>query len=412
MAPKKKHSRLWMGVSAVVLIGAGLTYAFWPRPTLVDMGQVARTPMAVTINEEGQTQVHNTYVVSTPFAGRLLRVQVVSGDVVKGGETVVAKMLPANPDALDMRTRDQARADISSAEAAVQAAQAGMAKALADKDLADSTLRRTQGLRAGGTTSAASLDQAQQGARVAQAAVDTARADIAMKIAALDSARARLVRFSDPHPLTNGQPPQGSETTPVTAPVSGRVLQVLQVSETTLPAGTPILQVGDVSGDLEVLSQLLSTDAVQVTLGDRVIIDGWGGAKPLSGVVDRVDPWGFTKVSALGVEEQRVNTIIRFTDPADARKGLGSGYRVEVRIITWEDANALTVPASALFRNAGKWAVFVVTDGKAHLTPVSIGHTNGTQAEVLSGLDAGAEVVLYPGAGLADGAAVAQRTTN
>lgn len=411
MAQNRKRSRIWVTLGAAALIGIGLTYAFWPRPIAVDLGKVTSGPMMVTVNEEGRTNVRETYVVSTPIAGRLMRVQVEPGDYVESGKTIIARMLPINPEALDIRSREQARADVSSAEAALRLAQAEMNKAMADKSLADSDFARARSLFDRGTISQAGLDRAEQTARSAQAALDTSRAAISMRIANLDSANARLISFNDPDQIAAAES-QLNQITTIKAPVSGSILRVIQVSEITLSAGTPILEIGDISNDLEVVVELLSTDAVKVATGDRVIIDDWGGSSTLSGVVDRIEPWGFTKFSALGVEEQRVNTVIRFSNPEERRESLGHGFRVEVRIVIWEDQNALKVPSSALFREGENWAVFAVKAARAVLTPVSIGHNNGVEAEVLNGLDPGEVIILYPGAGITDGTRVEQRVIN
>ena len=196
---------------------------------------------------------------------------------------------------------------------------------------------------------------------------------------------------------------------PIRAPITGQVLRIMQQSETTLPVGAAIMEVGNIDSDLEVLVELLSTDAVQVAPGDRVLIEKWGGPGTLDAVVTRVDPWGFTKFSALGVEEQRVNTIIRFDDSKPAQMGLGHGFRVEARIIVWENDNALIVPSSALFREGQNWAVFLVEDGTAKLRQVDIGYNNGVQAQVVKGLKTGDRVILYPASGLNEGMRVAQR---
>ena len=179
--------------------------------------------------------------------------------------------------------------------------------------------------------------------------------------------------------------------------------------ETTLPAGKAILEIGNISNDLEIVTELLSTDAVRVSEGNRVIIRNWGGENDLNGIVERVDPWGFTKFSALGVEEQRVRAVIKFTDLPEQRLSLGHGFRVETRIVTWEDADALIIPSSALFRHNGGWAAYVVEGGKAVLKTIEIGHNNGIQAEILSRLEAGTQVVLFPGSGLGDGVRVKER---
>lgn len=393
------------------LLAATLAYAFWPRSVMVDLGEVARVPMVVTIDEEAKTRVRDAYVVSAPIAGRLLRVEVEPGDVVQGGETLIARMLPLPPSALDIRTREQARASVSAAEAALRVARADLNKAMADKDLADLDLERARKLRESGHVAKASLDRAEQAWRSANASLDTAKAAISMREADLANERARLISFGD-GPVPGANTPAREESIPLTAPVSGRILQVLQKSETTLAAGAPVLEIGDISNDLEIVVELLSTDAVQVAAGNRVIIEKWGKPYPLSGIVERVEPWGFTKFSALGVEEQRVKAIIKFTDPLERRESLGHGFRVETRIVVWQSEDALTVPSSALFREKGGWAVFAVVDGKAQFRPIEIGHSNGVNAEVLSGLDAGTKIILYPGPGITDGTPVEQRQIN
>lgn len=236
-----------------------------------------------------------------------------------------------------------------------------------------------------------------------------------MREADLARARAQLISFTNREQGTRFDAPSQlgmneANTIPLTAPVNGRILRVYQQSETTIAAGTPIVEIGDVSNDLEVVAELLSTDAVKVSSGDRVIIRKWGGSDILNGKVERVEPWGFTKTSALGVEEQRVKAIIAFTGPPERRRSLGHGFRVETQIVIWESKDALTVPSSALFRHGEGWAVFKVEGGRAHLTTCDIGRNNGTAAEVLDGLDAGSVVILYPGPSLVDGMKVERRT--
>ena len=382
---------------------------------LVDMGKAKRSAMLITIDEEARTRVRDAYVVSAPIAGRLLRVEVVPGDPVKGGQSVVARMLPINPPALDVRTREQVRATVNAAEAALAAARAALQKAIADKDYADAELARKRQLGKRGVTSKSALDESARAARAAAANLDVAKATIAMREADLATARARLISFTNQNPASAISPPTQlgmadlAKSIPLTAPISGRVLRVIQESETTVAAGTPILEIGDISNDLEVVAELLSTDAVQVSPGNRVIIRKWGGAERLNGVVERVEPWGFTKTSALGVEEQRVRTIIKFTDPPARRRSLGHGFRVETRIVIWEVKDVLTVPSSALFRHDGGWAVFAVPSGNAELRKVSVGRNNGLLAEVKEGIEADTIVVLYPGPSLVDGNKVARR---
>lgn len=408
MAKAKKRSRLALTSVFVLLIAGALAAAFWPRPMMVDLGQVAHMPLQVTIDEEGRTRVRDAYLVSTPVAGRLLRVQVQPGDQVLRGDTIVAQMRPTNPAALDIRTQEQALAVVAAAEAGLRVAQADLNAANANNDLSQIDLERTQQLAASGTVSQAALDRANSQARASLAQLDTANAAISMREAELTNARAQLIGFDD-QALAFAVTETAADAIPLHAPADGTILQVIQQSETILPAGAPIVEIGDIRGDLEVIVELISSDAVQVTPGDPVIIQDWGGTADLNGQVRRVDPFGVTKYSALGVEEQRVTVVIQLTDDPDLRPSLGHGFRVETRIVVWQSDDTLTVPASALFRQGEDWAVFAVTQGIASQTPVEIGQINGINAQVLSGLEVGQDVVLYPSAGLENGASVAQR---
>ena len=407
MAKPKKRSRLVLTLAALVVLGAALAAAFWPRPMAVDMGAVTVAPLVVTIDEEGRTRVAEAYVVSTPVAGRLQRVEVTPGTPVERGVTIVAHMLPTNPAALDVRTREQARAVVTAAEAALRVARADMNAALANAEFAQTELDRTRQLQERDIASDAALERSQQTARIAQAHVDTAEAAIGVREAEVANARSQLIGFDD-RGLASAVGGDADDI-PLYAPADGRVLRLIQQSETTLPAGAPIMEIGDVSGDLEVVVELISTDAVQVAAGDRVIIEDWGGDANLAGVVQRVDPFGVTKFSALGVEEQRVTAVVALTSPAQARGALGHGFRVEARVVVWEDAAALVVPASALFRDGTGWAAFRVEDGAARLTPVQIGRSDGIATQVLGGLEDGMTVILYPSAAVTEGVAVAAR---
>lgn len=410
MAQKKKRSRIYVSVLALLIISGGIIAAFWPRAVLVDMGKVTRSELQVTIDEEGRTRVRDAYIVSTPVAGRLQRVQVRPGDPVIRGETIVAHMLPTNPAALDVRTREQAQAAVAASEAALRVARADLNAAIANRELAQAELDRTRQLSELDIASDAALERVEQSARVANAAVDTAEAAISMREAETENARAQLIGFDDLG--LAAAIGAGEEDIPLYSPADGRILRLIQQSETTLPAGAPVMEIGNIEGDLEIVVDLLSTDAVQVSVGDPVMIEDWGGPEVLRGTVDRVDPFGVTKFSALGVEEQRVNAVIAFDDSSATHGGLGHGFRVEVRVVIWEASNALTVPSAALFREAGEWAVFAVEDGVASLTPVEIGKNNGVDAEVLSGLEDGQSVVLYPSSAIAHGTSVAARVIN
>ena len=409
MAAKKKRSRLALTLASLVLIGGTLTAAFWPRPLMVDLGKVSEGPMMVTIDEEGRTRVSEPYIVSTPVAGRLQRVQVTAGDIVVRGETIVAHMLPTNPAALDIRTREQAMAAVQAGEAALRVARADLNAALANRDLAGSELSRVQRLAERDIASEAALDRTQQSFRVAEAVVETAEAAISMREADLVNARAQLIGFDD-QGLAAAIGDVRSDDIPLFAPADGRILRLIQQSETTLPAGAPIMEIGNVEEDLEVVVDLISSDAVQVSVGDAVIIDNWGGGVPLEGKVHRIDPFAVTKYSALGVEEQRVPITVELTGSPELRRALGHGYRVEARIVVWQTQNTTRVPTSALFRTGSEWSVFLEDGGVAIQRSVGIGRNNGIVSEVLDGLTAGDQVVLYPSTAISDGVAVAQRT--
>lgn len=397
---KGLRSRTAVIAFGLALIAVFLLYAFWPRPLAVDIGEVSRQPMMVTIDEEARTRVRDAYVVSAPVTGRLLRVDVEPGDAVIGDETVVARIAPAAPVILDARSEDQARAAVDAAAAALDFARADLARARADAALANAELDRARKLHASDTISEAALDQAERTAKAANAARDAGEAAIRARAAELEKARAMLAAPTDG---------AGGEAVTITAPISGRILRLMQESETVVAAGAPILEIGDPAGDLEIIAELLSTDAVKTSPGDRVIIEKWGGGETLHGRVTRIEPWGFTKYSALGVEEQRVSVVIAFEGGEELRRRLGHGYRVEARIVIWENDAALAAPSSALFRSGGDWALFVVRNGKARLQTVETGRANGVLTEIVAGLEAGDRIVLYPGSRVADGARVAQR---
>ncbi|MGB0959859.1 MAG: efflux RND transporter periplasmic adaptor subunit [Halocynthiibacter sp.] len=408
MAKVKKRSRLILTATAVLFVTAALTLAFWPKPTLVDMGTVTQGAMRLTIDEEGRTRVRDAYVVSTPVAGQLQRVSVRPGDPVVRGKTIVAHMRPTNPAALDLRTREQALAAVTAAEAALRVARADLNAALANRELSQTELSRTEQLMERGISSTAALDRARQTARVMQANVDTAKAAISMREAGIANAQAQLIRFDD-QGLTAAIGPT-SDDIPLYAPADGRILRVIQKSETSLPAGSALMEIGNIQNDLEIVVDLLSTDAVQVAKGDPVIIADWGGQNVLKGEVTRVDPFGVTQFSALGVEEQRVTAVIAFTSPPANYSGLGHGFRVETQIVIWQADKTQIVPASALFRAGDTWAVFVVVNDTAKLTPIKIGPNNGTKAQVISGLKVDDRVILYPSSAISDGLNVAERS--
>ncbi len=403
MSPARRRLLLW-GVLGLLLLG-GLVFAFRPQPVLVDVLELRPSPLRVTIDEEGETRVRDVFELSAPVIGRARRVEVEVGDTVIAGETVVAEIEPVDPILLDARSEIEGEAAVRAAEAALELARSEVTRAEAELDYARSEFERQRNLRELGVAADRDLDTARREYRTARAAVATARAALQERSFELDRARARLVSFLGPAD-SRGQ----CECIPLHAPVSGRVLRVVRESEGVVQAGEALVEIGDPT-DLEIVVDLLSADAVKVEEGQRVVIEEWGGALPLAGRVRRVEPFGFTKVSALGIEEQRVNALIDLTSPHEDWRRLGHGYRVEARIVLWEGEELLVLPLSSLFRRSGDghWAVFVVEGGRARLRPVELGQRNGLEAEIRSGLELGERVVLYPGERVSDGVRIAAR---
>lgn len=403
------NRRLFRRVLTIGLLGlfvGFLAYSFRPQPVLVDIGIVSAGPMKVSVAEEAKTRVRDVYVVSAPVTGRLLRIEQEAGDPVEASTTVVAAMLPSDPSFLDVRSMTEAEAGVRSATAALALAKAEVDKAAAEVKFAELELKRARELVRKKAASKAALDRAELELRSSEATLQMTHATVQAKEADLETAKARLI---DPTRASELEDPQQNGIVSVRAPVSGRILRLLQESETVVTAGTALIEIGDPRGDLEIVVELLSTDAVQVKKGNRVIIEKWGGEGLLAGVVDRIEPFGFTKVSALGVEEQRVNVILQFSGPPERRATLGHGFRVEVRIVVWEEKDVVRVPSGALFRDGDGWAVFRYDGETAQQITVKIGRNNGVVAQVLEGLSADDQVVLYPSDRVSDGVRIASR---
>jgi HlyD family secretion protein len=403
----QRRLAFWGGIAAV--LAAALAYAFRPQAVPVDLALVTRGPLMVTIDEEGETRVRDVFVLSAPVAGRAHRIEVEAGDTVVAGETTVAQIEPVDPALLDVRSEREARAELSAAAAARQLAAADLQRAQAELDFARSELARQKQLGQHGVASERDLDQAEKSFRTALAALETARASMQERSFQYDRARARLTPARP-----RGETQQGCDCIPVHAPVSGVVLRVLHESEGVVSAGTPLLEIGDPK-DLEIVVNLLSADAVRVDPGDEVLIEQWGGGELLHGRVRRVEPYGFTKVSALGIEEQRVNALVDLTDPPARWQRLGHGYRVEARIVLWRGEDVVKLPLSALFRagapdrpDAG-WAVFALERGRARLRPVTRGRHNDLEVEISAGLERGERVVLHPSDRVVDGVRITAR---
>lgn len=398
----KVISRKTLTIAVAIILAVAFVFALKPKPLLVDVDTVSTGMMNVTIDEEAKTRVHEAYVVSSPVTGRLLRVDVESGDQVVQGETIIAKLLPVYPQVLDSREQAQAKATVDSAQAAVEAAKAAQQQANTENDFQHLEFQRAQQQLEANVISQAAFDLAQKNKQAADAGVIKASATLAIREAELVNAQAALLS------LENSDEALQHEID-IKAPVNGQILRVIQESETVISAGNPILELGDIKQDLEIVAELLSTDAVKVQPGQDVIINNWGGDEPLTGKVSRIEPYGFTKFSALGVEEQRTKVIIQFDRVPSGPHWLGHGFRVEVSVVIWQQNDALIVPSSALFRINNNWGVFVLADGKANLQQVTVDHNNGQQASISVGLASGQQVILYPSAQLTDGANVEAR---
>lgn len=391
-------------VAVIFLVVAAILWGLWPRPVEVDLGEVTRGPMRVTVDEEGKTRIREWYVVSAPLAGSLLRVQLKAGSPVVAGETVLAVLEPGDPAFLNAREKAETEARVKAAEAAKHQADARVTAARKELDLASGNLARVRQSHAAGVASAEEFQSAEVREQVRAEEVRAAQFAVRVATFELELAKAALVRSEPKSALT----PEDRRLE-IRAPVDGRVLRVFQESASVVTPGTRILEIGD-PADLEMVIEVLSTDAVKIAPGNRVIVERWGGEEALRGRVRLVEPAAFLKVSALGVEEQRVNVIADFTDPLEKRKTLGDAYRVEARVVVWEADEVVKVPAGAMFRSpGGSWAVFVARDGRAQLTPIDVGRTNGAEAEVRGGLAPGDRVVLHPSDRVKDGARVAGR---
>ncbi|HEX4955995.1 MAG TPA: efflux RND transporter periplasmic adaptor subunit [Thermoanaerobaculia bacterium] len=379
---------LFLGLPAALVVMVVL--ALRPEPVRVETAPVRRGPLAVSVDEEGETRIHHRYVISAPVAGTLKRIALHEGDEVAAGQ-VVAEL---DPLPLDARSRREAEARLAAARAARREAEAGIATAKAAHDEAARTLERLGRLAAEGVAAKDDLDRAETAARQGASELEAARFRAEAARYDVESARAALLEAA------------AGGVIPLRSPVAGRVLEVCEECERVVAAGASLVEVGD-PAELEVVVDVLSSDAVSIPLGAPMQLSSGGlGATPLAGRVRRVEPSGFTKVSPLGVEEQRVNVIGDFVDPP---AGLGDRYRIEAKIVLWQAEDVLKVPAGALFRAGEGWAVFTIENGRARQRAVTLGHRNPDEAELLAGLREGEEVIVHPRDRVADGGRVEVR---
>jgi len=403
-----KHKRRIVQIAGGVLLLLLLAWAVWPRPELVDLAVVERAPLRVTLDEEGETRVRDRFVVSAPLAGRVLRIELEPGDPVQANKTVLATFEPQAPTLLDTRSRAEAEAGARAARASLDSALADRDRAAAEHEFARAEVERFRRLAKDGIVPMRELESAELEVRRRAEALESAEFSAQTARHQLEMARARLLEWA----ASSSDPAEGETGSPIPlySPVDGVVLRRLRESEAVVPAGEPLLEVGEPE-DLEIVADYLSADAVRIRQGDRVLIGEWGGEGSLAGVVRRVEPSGFMKVSALGVEEQRVNVLVDFVDPLEARPGLADGFRVELRVVLWEGEDVLQIPAGSLFRNDDDWAVFAVEGGRARLRKVEIGRQGGLVTEVVNGLEEDAEVILHPGDSIVDGQRVRSRAS-
>lgn len=399
-----KKLRPWAWPSGLgLLVVAGLAFSFWPRTVAVDIAEVTKAPMMTAISDDGITRVREVYVLSAPLAGKLLRVESHAGDMIEARKTVIATIEPADPAFLDTRAQRQLAFTVSAARAAHDLAQANVKGRQAERKLAASELDRARELFSKGVVSKARVDAVEATLAAQDAALATAQATLRQREFEIQTAEAALIS-----PGTAGARERTGCCIQLRAPVDGQLLRVLQENESIVQPGQPIAEVGD-PANLEIVVDLVSSQAVQVAEGDEVIITQWGGEGDLQGRVRRVEPFGQQKVSALGIEERRVNVLIDIVSPRAAWSRLGHGFQVEAAIVRWRGESVLQVPVGALFREGKDWAVYRLDGSRARLTTVATGHFNDATAEITRGLEPGDRVVLHPGESVVDGAKVSPR---
>ena len=390
-------------IMLVFIAIALLVFAFIPEKIQVDLISVQKGDLTVSVEGEGKTRIHDIYTIYTPIDGRITRLESNAGDRVTAGMTIIANMYPSNPTFLDKRSEIQAKADISGAEAALELASSRVRQAQAQLKFDQSEYKRAQALFNNNMISTAELERAEIKLTMQQAEQDTSLANRALMKSRLKAAQAELL-----------QPESTSEIEGETcqiciySPVNGYVLRLLHKSESIIPAGTALVEIGDPK-DLEVNIEMLSTNAVKVKIGDKAFIKRWGGSDDLAAIVKVIEPSGFTKISALGVEEQRVNVILSLTDPYDKWQSLGDAFRVEAEIVIDHLKGINKVPLSALFRQNGLWSVLKVIDGEVILQAVEVGKRNNFFAEITQGLAVGEQVVIHPNNSIEVGMNVIQR---
>lgn len=386
---------------ALLLVGAVLAWVFAPQAVEVETATATKGRFQRTIDEDARTRLLDRYAVVAPISGTVERIRLKEGDPVEAGE-VVATIMPGAPALLDVRTEQQQRARVAMAEAAVERARARIERSGVAIEQARGDLVRSEQLAKQGFVAATKLESDRLALKATEKDGDTARQDLHVSSHDLDEARAALRQYQSPSSTTRGK------TWSVRSPIRGRVLRITQSSEGAVTVGAPLIEIGDLSR-LEVVAEVLTADALQMPRGTAVWLERWGGPDSLEGRVRSVDPAGFTKVSALGVEEQRVLVRMDITTPREKWQALGDGFRLSVRVVIQDVPDVVKVPVSAVFMDSGRMAAFVVDGSRARRVNVEVGARNGVEAWIKSGLAEGAKVVVYPPARLVDGSRVVDR---
>lgn len=395
---RSRRAKRWIKRGLLIALGlaaiGAVVYAWLPKPVPVDVAVARRGPLEVAVTDDGRTRVRDRFVVSAPVVGNLVRIELEPGARVEAGQ-IVAQLEPPDPAALDDRTRAATEARLAAAIAQERTAKAAIARARTSLAAITREAARTRELARRGAVPGAEREQQDDAEKLAR--TDLAQAELRQKAAAaeVDATRAALGRGV--HARTG--------TIAIKAPTAGTVLRVVRDSAGPIAAGAPLLELGDLHA-LEAVVDVLSSDAARITVGASASIVDWGGDHPLTGRVAAIEPSAFTQISALGIEEQRVNVILAIDDPPPS---LGDGFRIEARIALWRGDKVLTIPSSAMFRDHQRWAVYVVSEGRAHLRPIELGHRGQIEVEVLGGLPDHAVVIVHPGDRITDGVRVSPR---
>ena len=399
--PQKGAWRRFIPYVIAAALVAAIVYGFLPKPVEVETAAVSVGPLTVSVLEEGKTRIRHRYVVSAPVTGFLQRVELRASAAIEMGKTVLAVIQPQPASFLDPRSQAETEARLKAAEAGVMRAQAEFERAQEALSMAEKERTRAADLKKKGAVSEKEFDLAENQAAMLGRGLRAAEFALRVSESMRTQAEAALLQTQSPAAAQ-------AEPLSIVAPVNGFVLNVFEESARIVVPGTPIMEVGDPT-DLECEIELLSSDAVAVRPGADVSIEQWGGERPLRGKVALIEPGGYTKISALGVEEQRVKVRVNFAEPIPPEHPLGDRYRVEARIVTWRSDRVLQIPTGAIFRRGGDWMTFVVDGGKARLMKVEIAHNNGIAAEVRSGVNEGESVILHPSDTVADGVTVEAR---